>query len=147
MQEAEILHRVQALLPGRARVVRDPQDGSVRVPGAYALLLHLPAPVCFSRARIGSGSLVGWHVYAGSARGGGGIGGRLARHFVRDKPIRWHVDELTNAAGQIVALAVPDGSECDIGESLLRSGQFAIALPGFGSSDCRSCAGHLFRPA
>lgn len=114
--------------------------------GAYALLLHVPNPLRFARSRLLEAELSGWFIYAGSAHGGGGMGARLSRHFRRDKPVRWHIDELTNAADKITAYAVPDGRECDIVDRLLSTGEFETALPGFGSSDCRRCAAHLLTP-
>ena len=116
------------------------------IKGAYALVLHVPEPVHFSRKQIDALPLSGWFVYAGSAHGGGGMGARLGRHFRRDKTVRWHVDELSNAADSIMAFAIPDDRECNIVDRLLATGRFEIALPGFGSSDCRRCAAHLLRP-
>lgn len=113
--------------------------------GAYALFLNIADPVRFARRSLGEAWLSGWFVYVGSARGSGGLRARLGRHFRRGKPVRWHVDELTNAAAEIVALAIPGGSECDIVARLERSQAFAPALIGFGSSDCRSCRAHLLK--
>ncbi|WP_338468594.1 DUF123 domain-containing protein [Novosphingobium sp. ZN18A2] len=87
----------------------------------------------------------GWYAYAGSAKGPGGIGARLARHFRKDKRIHWHVDRLTVAAADFAALALPDGTECAIVRGLEGTGRFAHALKGFGSSDCPRCRSHLLR--
>lgn len=86
----------------------------------------------------------GTYLYAGSANGPGGIAARVARHLRRDKKPHWHVDALTVAASGITALAFPDGNECALVERLLDEGCEA-PLPGFGSSDCRSCPAHLLR--
>lgn len=143
---------VPALLPsiqavtGGAIVTADTLDDLDKGPGAYVLLMDLAAPVLFSRKHIAAASLSGPLVYAGSARGGGGIRARLRRHFRRGKPVHWHVDELTNAARHLSAVAVPLGSECDLVDRLVDSGRFAFALPGFGASDCRRCTAHLLRP-
>lgn len=133
-------------MPGSAIVDAGTIDQTVPAPGAYALLVRLAGSLRFSRNGIAGESLSGWYVYAGSARGSGGIRGRLRHHFRRGKPVRWHVDELTNAAGEILALAVPDGSECEIVDRLLQSRLFEPALRGFGSSDCSHCTAHLLRP-
>lgn len=117
-----------------------------RMKGAYALLLHLPVPVRFERRGIAPAVMSGWFVYAGSAHGGGGVAARLSRHFRRDKVLRWHIDELTNAVDSMMAFAVPEGRECDIVDGLLRTGAFETALSGFGSSDCRRCNAHLLVP-
>lgn len=116
-------------------------------PGAYALAIRLDAPLSFARRALGQATLSGWVIYAGSARGPGGLRARLGRHFRPDKPVRWHVDELTNAAAALSALALPGGAECAIVQSLIESGRFVPALAGFGSSDCRTCPAHLLRPA
>ncbi|MBV1916731.1 MAG: GIY-YIG nuclease family protein [Sphingomonadaceae bacterium] len=112
-------------------------------PGAYALLIHLrrATPVRFHRSE----ELLpqGWYAYAGSARGPGGVGARVRRHLRTDKKPHWHVDVLTLASDQIVALALRDGRECEIGLRLRESGVFEHTLPGFGSSDCRRCLSHL----
>lgn len=146
MTEAELLDRIQQMLPRSAKIDQGAIDEIGQLRGAYVLLLHLAVPVRFARRTIAGASLSGWHVYAGSARGSGGVRARLRHHFRRGKRIRWHVDELTNAAAHMAALAIPDGSECDIADRLARSDLFEPALRGFGSSDCRRCAAHLLRP-
>lgn len=146
MTEAELIRLIRHLLPRAATIDDSMLDRIVQAPGAYALLLHLDPPVRFARNGMAATSLAGWHVYAGSARGSGGIRARLRRHFRPDKAIHWHVDELTNAAAQMSALAITDGSECEIVERLLQSGLFEPALAGFGSSDCKHCTAHLLRP-
>ncbi len=86
----------------------------------------------------------GTNLYAGSANGPGGIAARVARHLRKDKKLHWHVDALTVAASEISALAFPDGSECALVKRLLEEG-CEVPLPGFGSSDCRTCPAHLLR--
>ena len=113
--------------------------------GAYALIVKLGHEVHVDRPRNASGALSpGWYVYAGSARGPGGIPARLARHFRMEKRIHWHIDQLTTAAGaRIWASPAAGQHECDLVAQLICSGLFRIACPGFGSSDCRKCEGHL----
>ena len=108
--------------------------------GAYLLLLELNTPIglvitSFSGIELAAGA----YIYAGSAHGPGGLKSRLARHLRRDKRRHWHIDHLTGIASSILAYAVPDGSECALVRSLLESDQYHHPLPGFGSSDCRSC--------
>lgn len=145
MTEAELLQSIGAHVAGT--VVRPetlPQlDGSR---GAYVLLAHLAVPVAFTRRAIACRSLHGWLIYVGSARGAGGIRARLGHHFAAAKPVRWHIDAVTNIANMMAAIAVIDGIECALVERLLDSGTFETALPGFGSTDCRRCEGHLLRP-
>jgi Uri superfamily endonuclease len=38
---------------------------------------------------------------------------------------------------------VENGNECALAEALLQSNSVAIALEGFGSTDCSSCRSHL----
>ena len=145
MLECDVRALLAQALPGSLAVDAWEVQRLGRMKGAYAVLLHVATPVRFER-RIGAADLSGWFVYAGSAYGVGGIGARLARHFRRDKPLRWHIDQLTITADKLMAFAIPDGNECDIIAKLLSTGQFETALHGFGSSDCSMCATHLLRP-
>ena len=113
--------------------------------GAYALIVKLEHKLLLDRPRNAHSILPpGWYVYAGSARGPGGIRARLARHFRKEKRIHWHIDQLTTAAGaRIWASPVPEGHECDLVSKLHRSGRFHTACAGFGSSDCSRCEAHL----
>lgn len=112
--------------------------------GAYLLALHLPRAVDLGTIMRSRESLRrGCYVYAGSAYGPGGLRARLQRHMNPAKTMHWHIDRLTGNAHDMAALAVPDGDECCLVEMLLATRHFAVAVPGFGSSDCRKCAGHL----
>lgn len=136
---------LRACFPDALACVDGVPPAAARAKGAYMLLLTLDRPVEIARGRVAGRLAPGAYVYAGSARGAGGIAARLGRHFRRDKPIHWHVDELTAMAG-LTALALPDGSECAIVARLIDSVGFGSALPGFGSSDCRRCPAHLLMP-
>lgn len=115
--------------------------------GAYLLVIELDTPVQTDLSRLGSPRLAsGDYVYAGSAKGPGGLMARVNRHFRQDKTMRWHVDRLTLKAGTMAALLVAGGYECDLVQRLLTSGRFETAIPGFGSSDCRTCDSHLLKP-
>lgn len=113
--------------------------------GAYALILHLASPVILKRPDNATNPLgPGWYVYAGSARGPGGIRTRLARHLRTDKKIHWHIDQLTGLSEtRIWASPVPEGNECELVKQLTRSRLFRTACAKFGSTDCRRCEGHL----
>lgn len=116
-------------------------------PGAYIVCLWLPAAVDLDLPRLATDRLArGWYFYVGSARGSGGMRARLARHFWPSKRPHWHIDHLTCAASRIAAVMLADRTECDIVEQLCASGRFAVAVAGFGSSDCRRCQAHLLRP-
>lgn len=118
------------------------------VAGAYALVLELLRPLSVRLGRRAPGALdPGWYLYAGSARGPGGIRARVGRHLRADKSLRWHVDRLTNTAGVSAVVAVPGGGECAIVGAVRALAGTEIPVPGFGSSDCRSCPAHLLRLA
>jgi len=114
------------------------------VPGGYLLLVRLSTALPLEVRRLPAATLpAGWYVYAGSARGPGGIRARAGRHLRRGKRPHWHIDYLTEAAADLWVFAVPGGRECDLLRGLLARPAFDTALAGFGSSDCRLCASHL----
>ncbi len=83
----------------------------------------------------------GIYFYVGSAQRNWSA--RLARHSRKDKPLRWHIDYLSVRADMMGAIMVPGKRtrECELAQEL--SQIYKLAVPGFGSSDCR-CGGHLF---
>lgn len=116
------------------------------VPGAYVLLIRLRSPC---RLRVGAMGDIdfepGFYFYMGSARGPGGIGARVRRHLRRRKPHHWHIDRLTKAGEVVGVLTHPDGNECNLVETARRLGGVSAPVPGFGSSDCKSCVSHLLK--
>jgi Uri superfamily endonuclease len=112
--------------------------------GHYLLMLRVPAALT---ARIGARPAVpfaaGWHVYAGSALGSGGLPARLGRHQRAEKRPYWHIDWLLAAAELAAIWARPGatGRECGWVTALVALGG-RRQPPGFGSGDCR-CPGHL----
>jgi Uri superfamily endonuclease len=114
------------------------------VPGAYLLLMTIARPLSL-RIRTLTPVVVppGWYVYAGDARGRGGIRARVTRHLRRGKPPHWHVDHLTEAAEAMLAIAFAGGHECALVQALLARPRFQADVPGFGSTDCRVCPAHL----
>jgi Uri superfamily endonuclease len=112
--------------------------------GAYVLVLRLKKAIHIELPRVVSDQVMpGWYIYAGSARGRGGVRARVQRHFRHDKTTHWHIDRLTVHAVEMAALAVADGQECELVDSLLNSHRFEVAVPGFGSTDCSRCESHL----
>ncbi|MDH3580904.1 MAG: GIY-YIG nuclease family protein [Hyphomicrobiales bacterium] len=112
--------------------------------GAYALVLRLDTQLEATRPAASSTALLpGWYIYGGSARGSGGLRARLQRHFKRHKPQHWHIDQLTPNAAMLTALVISEGDECDLVSRLSASYAFDVAIPGFGSTDCRLCPSHL----
>ncbi len=113
-------------------------------PGAYLLLLALSRPLALPRPVLTSARLgVGHYLYAGSALGPGGIRARILRHARKGKRRHWHIDPLTEAGTLLAALALPGMGECDVVRSLLALPGVTVPVPGFGSSDCRTCPAHL----
>jgi len=115
-------------------------DDAPSVPGAYALLILLDAPL-LARARGRSAALEpGRYIYCGSAKGPGGIAARLARHMRQEKRAHWHADQLTGAGRTSGAWVAPGGDECRLNSELAG---LPTPFEGFGSSDCPRCKSHL----
>jgi histidyl-tRNA synthetase len=128
----------------RRRFIANSPDAP-NLPGAYALLIRLDAPLLAKAGRHAATLTPGRYVYCGSAKGGGGIAARLGRHMRREKRTHWHVDQLTCAGTTLGAWAVPGGDECALNEELA---VLPIPLEGFGSTDCPRCKSHMrFWPA
>ena len=115
------------------------------LPGTYALLLHIDAPVPLTVGRLGSFTFpAGAYVYVGSARGPGGLRARVRRHARADKRRHWHIDYLLGHARLAAVHAVVDAArrECAWAAALSRLPGAKVIAPGFGASDCR-CPTHL----
>lgn len=114
--------------------------------GAYGLFVVLRKPLAVTLAgRPPVGLAPGRYLYAGSAWGPGGLAARLARHRRRDKAIHWHIDRITAVAGVAAAVGLPGGRECAIVAALSAWPGVDVPVPGFGSTDCRTCPSHLLR--
>ncbi len=114
--------------------------------GAYILAIGVWHPVTLTQRQFAGQSLArGLYFYCGSARGPGGIAARVKRHCAPVKKPHWHVDALTTLpAGQVmVALAIPDGDECQLRARLCDDFGLVAPIAGFGSSDCPTCPAHL----
>ena len=118
-----------------------------KVGGAYLLNIGLAAPAALPKRFDGLLLPEGRYVYAGSAYGPGGIRARCRRHLRRNKTCRWHVDWLTNTATDLLVLAFPAGDECALIRRLSKLAGTYFPVPGFGSSDCRTCPSHLVQLA
>jgi Uri superfamily endonuclease len=125
---------------GRLPFVRSAAEAPA-LPGAYLLVVALPAPLTFTLPQRPETTLApGRYLYAGSACGPGGLRARLARHMRAEKKPHWHIDRLTEAGTVEGAWVVPGCDECSLIASLAA---LPVPLPGFGSSDCRRCSSHL----
>ncbi len=110
--------------------------------GAYVLVIDLAKSIKVAvGGRAPCALPAGRYLYCGSARGPGGLKARIARHMRRGKPVRWHVDHLTEHGAVRGAFVFPGGAECALAARL---SHLPAPMPGFGSSDCRRCASHLF---
>ena len=116
------------------------------VPGAYILIVDLAEKTVLTIRKF-QGTVLepGRYTYFGSARGPGGIKARCRRHLRKDKKLHWHIDHLTTRASSLGVAAYPGGNECQLASSLLADTTSEIPVPGFGSSDCKTCKSHLFR--
>lgn len=115
--------------------------------GAYTLRFELTEPLSLKIQTLNNPVLgPGSYVYVGSAYGPGGIAARVGRHLRTSKKPHWHIDHLSTNASCVEVGIYPGGNECDLVADLLEAGG-TIAVPGFGSSDCRRCAAHLVRLA
>jgi len=129
-------------------------DGLPALPGAYVLELYLPQEASIVIGRLGERCFpAGAYLYLGSARGPGGLKGRLNRHLQPDKagPLHWHIDYLRCIA-QVRAIAYlvqqeiypTEPLECLWSQALVQDPGSSVPLPGFGASDCRlGCPAHL----
>ena len=134
----------EALAPNSGWFTGQQIDLIPNLAGAYILLLRLDVTVGISLPRqAGVQLLPGWYAYAGSARGKGGMRGRLRHHFRNNKKPHWHIDRLTLNACDMAALPIADGRECDLLAGLLQLPGFGVVIKGFGASDCAICESHL----
>ncbi len=133
----ELLKTPVVLVPDAGELSRDG--------GAYLLVVDLAASVSLAGKFSGQTLGPGRYVYAGSARGSGGIRARVSRHMRLDKRQRWHIDQITTGAAAIWAAEFMELGECDLIGILSGAASFSAALPGFGSTDCATCPAHLLR--
>lgn len=119
--------------------------------GTYILVLSMESRQRIRVGRFGEIELpAGWYLYAGSARGPGGLQARLARHRRRlgahgtAKRAHWHVDYLREVATWAGAwiCAGDRRLECVWAARLRALPGANVVAPGFGASDC-GCPGHL----
>jgi Uri superfamily endonuclease len=114
-------------------------------PGTYALILHAAEPITVAVGKLGIVTLpAGDYLYAGSARGPGGLRARVGRHLRQAKKPHWHIDALT-AVLPVIAVwwaESPDRLECVWADAVWALPDVRVPVPGFGASDC-GCESHL----
>ena len=135
---------IRALVPESGELHRS-AEMLLSDPGGYLLLLDLQTQLA---ARIGNRPVdlpAGLYIYAGSARGPGGVRARLGRHLRGDGKKRWHIDQVTAHANGRAGFDYSGLTECELIERLWGSGFFRLPAAGFGSSDCRTCKSHFLQ--
>lgn len=113
--------------------------------GSYLLGLRLDQNVVLTVGRLGRFTFpAGYYIYAGSARGPGGLPARLARHQRRQKRFHWHIDYLLPHARlvEVWTLASEQHLECAWAWAVRQVSGAQVVAPRFGASDCR-CPSHL----
>jgi Uri superfamily endonuclease len=117
--------------------------------GLYVVLIEVARAAGVTIGRLGRFRFgPGIYAYVGSARSG--LDARVARHFRRRKPRRWHVDWLTSspACRPLAAVVLPDAdlTECGLNAAVGGIVKGTVPVRGFGASDCRAaCGAHLWR--
>ena len=76
------------------------------------------------------------------------LGGRVSRHILKVKRLRWHIDWLlAEEKAKIVAFFTRKSHrrlECVVNQAIKNRCRGRVLFPGFGASDCRSaCISHL----
>lgn len=116
--------------------------------GLYVLVIRLRRAALVRVGALGSFRLEpGWYLYVGSARRA--LRGRVARHARKGKPLRWHVDHLTECkeARVMDALLLPGTrrTECSLSRAVGRLPGMVAPVRRFGASDCTErCPAHLW---
>jgi Uri superfamily endonuclease len=116
--------------------------------GLYVVLVDVRRPVQVSWGGHETVLPKGNYAYAGSARRG--LRARVARHFRRQKPRTWHVDQLTTGRHATVmgAVLLPNTqlTECGLNMTVGWLVAGSTPAPRFGASDCRAgCPAHLWK--
>lgn len=119
--------------------------------GSYVLILSLVRPVSVQVGKLGEFTLdPGTYLYVGSALGTGStsLHHRLTRHFLKEKPLKWHIDFITTLPQTklhaVVVLETSSNLECQISEHISRLDDVTYPISGFGSSDCSQCKTHFY---
>lgn len=114
--------------------------------GVYQLWIELRRPVRVVVGALGEIHFAkGTYIYTG--RASRGLRARVLRHVQAAARLHWHIDYLlaqkvARVTKVVLASTKPD-DECRVNRDVAHGW---IAVPGFGSSDCRDgCPGHLWR--
>jgi len=112
--------------------------------GIYVLVVSVERNINVKVGKLGSLRFErGLYAYVGSAQNN--LQKRVRRHLGREKKKFWHIDFLLDNLHvkvlQVFYRNVERFEECRIAKELGKEG---VAVPDFGSSDCR-CKSHLFK--
>lgn len=122
--------------------LRKKQESALK--GVYVLMVSVDKPVTLRVGALGTVSFDrGLYAYVGSAQGN--LEKRVERHLRKRKKLFWHIDYLLDSpkvrVDRVLFSRAGRTVECRIAK---RMNSFAVAVKGFGSSDC-DCVSHLFR--
>lgn len=114
--------------------------------GAYQLVISIDKDI---EIRIGALGLqkfeAGIYIYTGSAMKNLDL--RVARHYRKDKQIRWHIDYLlADLNVRIIEHKMFPSeykTECKINQKTMKQKGTWVPVKKFGSSDCKVCSAHL----
>lgn len=116
--------------------------------GAYQIKFHIKTDKIIQIGKYGAFLFEsGEYVYTGSAMKN--LRQRVARHWRKEKVLRWHIDYILNDIEcEIKSIELYYSElkqECKLNQSLIESGCYRVWVDGLGSSDCRDCPSHLLK--
>lgn len=115
--------------------------------GSYLLVLRLDEEAVLRVGALGAFRFpAGLYVYAGSARGPGGVRARAGRHLNAHRTLHWHIDHLLRIAAPVGVWTRLGRRrlECIWARAMASDPGFYDPAPRFGASDCH-CPSHLWR--
>jgi len=119
--------------------------------GTYILIISVNEPSSVHVGQLGELQLHhGTYLYVGSALGTGStsLQHRLARHLLKTKRLKWHVDFITTLSqARIRYIVVVETSrclECLICRHIACLDGVGCPMQGFGASDCSHCRTHFY---
>lgn len=119
-----------------------------REPGVYVIIVMVSKTIEISTRRGKRFTIpCGIYLYLGSARGGGGIRGRVLRHLRRSGDAFWHVDYLLRSpSAKILGImyGVYKDSRDHEAELALKLRKALPGIKGFGCSDKPRDYSHLY---
>ena len=113
--------------------------------GAYILLIDVPETRLIQVGRLGTFPFQeGTYLYVGSALNN--LERRVARHVLKIKKLRWHIDFLLQFAEvqNVLMINTEKRIECALNRVVSETVPVVAEVEGFGSSDCH-CLTHLWR--